>query len=127
MTYVTDRRSFLIAGGLTALASARVFGANDRLRIGVIGAGGRMHGLLNSAESTGVPFDIVCVSDVYAPHREEVKTRASAPNATTCMDFNHALDDKSIDAVIIATPAHWHGRIASASIAAGKDVYLEKP
>src|SRR3954463_16459718 len=108
MTYMPNRRSFLIGGGLTALASSKIFGANDRLRIGVIGAGGRMHGLLNSAESTGVPFDIVCVSDVYAPHREEVKTRASATNATTCMDFNQVLDDKSIDAVIIATPDHWH-------------------
>jgi predicted dehydrogenase len=127
MTYVTDRRSFLIAGGLTALASTRVFGANERLRIGVIGAGGRMGGLLNAAESTGVPFEIVCVSDVYAPHREAVKSRASAPNATTCVEYGQVLEDKSIDAVIIATPDHWHVRIASAAISAGKDVYLEKP
>lgn len=127
MPYTTDRRSFLIAGGLTALASTKVFGANDRLRIGVIGAGGRMHGLLGAAESTGVPFEIVSVSDVYAPHREEVKSRPTATSATTCMDFNQVLDDKSIDAVIIATPDHWHVRTAVAAISAGKDVYLEKP
>ncbi|HXS77777.1 MAG TPA: Gfo/Idh/MocA family oxidoreductase [Terracidiphilus sp.] len=127
MTNTSSRRSFLIAAGVSALASTKVFGANDRLRIGVIGAGGRMRGLLNAAESTGVPFEIVSVSDVYGPHREEVKSRASANNATTCMDYKQVLDDKSIDAVIIATPDHWHVRIAVAAIAAGKDVYLEKP
>ena len=57
MPYMPDRRSFLIAGGLTALASTRVFGANERLRIGVIGAGGRMRGLLGSAEATRIPLN----------------------------------------------------------------------
>ena len=127
MIHTLDRRHFLIAGGLTALASTRAFGANDRLRIGVIGAGGRMRALLNAAESTGVPFEIVSVCDVYAPRREEVKSRASAATATTCVDYNDVLSDKSIDAVIIATPDHWHVRIARAALAAGKDVYLEKP
>jgi predicted dehydrogenase len=127
MTHTLDRRRFLIAGGLTALASTRAFGANDRLRIGVIGAGGRMRALLNSAESTGEPFEIVSVCDVYAPRREEVKSRTSAAAATTCVDYNDVLSDKSIDAVIIATPDHWHVRIARAALAAGKDVYLEKP
>jgi predicted dehydrogenase len=127
MTHTLDRRHFLIAGGLTALASTRAFGANDRLRIGVIGAGGRMRGLLNSAENTGVPFEIVSVCDVYTPRREEVKSRTSAAAATTCVDYNDVLNDKSIDAVIIATPDHWHVRVARAALAAGKDVYLEKP
>jgi predicted dehydrogenase len=127
MTYMTDRRSFLIAGGLTALAATRAFGANEKLRIGVIGAGGRMRQLLNSAENSGVPFEIVSVCDVYTPRRDEVKSRASAANATTCADYKQVLDDKSIDAVIIATPDHWHVRIAAAALAAGKDVYLEKP
>ena len=86
-----------------------------------------MRSLLDSAEKTGVPFDIVSVSDVYTPHREQVKTRAEAGNATTHMDFREVLDDKTVDAVIIATPDHWHVRIACAALAAGKDVYLEKP
>src|SRR5215469_10005780 len=127
MTYELNRRSFLIAGGITALASTRALGANDRLRIGVIGAGGRIKQLLDSAENTRIPFEIVSVSDVYTPRRDEVKSRASATNATTCMDYRNVLDDKSIDAVIIATPDHWHVRIAVAALAAGKDVYLEKP
>jgi predicted dehydrogenase len=127
MTYMPNRRTFLIAGGLTALASTRVFGSNEKLRIGVIGAGGRMGGLLHSAENSGVPFEIASVCDVYTPHRDEVKTHACAANAATCGDYNQVLDDKSIDAVMIATPDHWHVRIAAAALAAGKDVYLEKP
>ena len=127
MTSKLDRRSFLIAGGLTALASTKALGANDKLRIGVIGAGGRMRQLLDSAENTGIPFEIVSACDVYAPRREEVKSRTSAANATTCGEYRNVLDDKSIDAVIIATPDHWHVRIAGAALAAGKDVYLEKP
>ena len=127
MTYMPDRRTFLIAGGLTALASTRVFGANDRLRIGVIGAGGRMGQLLHSAENTGVPFEIASVCDVYTPRCDEVKSRTNSPNAAACGDYHNVLDDKSIDAVIIATPDHWHVRIAAAALAAGKDVYLEKP
>jgi predicted dehydrogenase len=127
MTYMPNRRSFLIAAGVTALASTRVFGANDKLRIGVIGAGGRMRTLLDSAESSGISFEIVSVSDVYVPRRDEVKLRTSAANATTVMDYKSVLDDKSIDAVLIATPDHWHVRIAAAALAAGKDVYLEKP
>ena len=127
MTYTPNRRRFLIAGGLTALASTKAFGANDRLRVGVIGAGGRMGGLLGSADSTGVPFEIAAVSDVYGPRRDEVKTRTNAMTATMHMDYREVLDNKSVDAVIIATPDHWHVRIAVAALAAGKDVYLEKP
>src|ERR1700740_1311487 len=124
MHYTPKRRPFLIAGGLTALTSTRAFGANERLRIGVIGAGGRMRQLLNSAENSGVPFEIVSVCDVYTPRLYEGKSRPCAADATTCGDFSQVLDDKSIDAVIIATPDHWHVRVAAAAISAGKDVYL---
>jgi predicted dehydrogenase len=87
-----------------------------------------MRALLNAAESSGIPFEIVSVCDVYTPRREEVKSsRTSAAAATTCVDYNDVLSDKSIDAVLIATPDHWHVRIARAALAAGKDVYLEKP
>ena len=127
MNLTTNRRNFLLAGGLTALASKRAFGANDTLRLGIIGAGGRMRSLLNSAEKTGATYQIVSVCDVYGPHREEVKLRPTATSATLHTDFHEVLNDKSVDAVIIATPDHWHVRIACAALAAGKDVYLEKP
>jgi len=119
-----NRRSFIIASGMTALASTRVLGANDTLRVGVIGAGGRMRSLLNAADQAG-NYQIVAVSDVYAPRRDAVKERSKGV-ATTHLDYHEVLE-KDIDAVIIATPNHWHVRIASDALAAGKDVYLEKP
>ncbi|MGA2560080.1 MAG: Gfo/Idh/MocA family oxidoreductase [Terracidiphilus sp.] len=125
MTPILDRRSFLIAGSLTALASSRALGANDKLGIGVIGAGGRMNSLLDAADKAG-PHQIVAVSDVYGPHRDAVKER-SGGLATTHVDYHEVLDDKTIDAVIIASPDHWHVRMAADALAAGKDVYLEKP
>jgi predicted dehydrogenase len=127
MTYTPTRRSFLVTSGLTALGSARAFGANEKLRVGVIGAGGRMRQLLGSADSAGMPFEIAAVSDVYSPRREEVKARTNATEATMHIDCREVLDNKTLDAVFIATPDHWHVRIAAAALAAGKDVYLEKP
>ena len=125
MSFRPDRRSFLIGGGLTALASTKAFGANDTLRVGVIGAGGRMRNLLDAADHLG-SYQIVAVSDVYAPHADAVKARSNGL-ATTHVDYHEVLDNKEIDAVLIATPDHWHVRVATDAIAAGKDVYLEKP
>jgi predicted dehydrogenase len=119
-----NRRSFLIASGMTALASARALGANDTLRIGVIGAGGRMRQLLESADKAGL-YQIVAASDVYGPRRDAIKERSNGL-ATTHLDYHEVLE-KEIDAVIIASPDHWHVRMAVDALAAGKDVYLEKP
>ncbi len=119
-----NRRSFLIASGLTALASAKAFGANDTLRIGVIGAGGRMEDLLDAAGKAGT-IQIVAVADVYGPRRDAMKELSNGL-ATTHVDYREVLD-KDLDAVLIATPNHWHVRIAVDALAAGKDVYLEKP
>jgi predicted dehydrogenase len=120
-----SRRTFVIATGLTALASTRVFGANDTLRIGVIGAGHRMKGLLDSADKLG-PYQIVAVSDVYGPNRDAVKERSNGL-ATTHLDYREVLAKTDVDAVLIASPDHWHVRMAVDALAAGKDVYLEKP
>src|SRR5258708_6619343 len=120
-----NRRSFLVASGVTALASTRVFGANDTIRIGVIGAGGRMRGLLDAADSAGPRYDIVAVNDVYGPHRDAAQERSKGL-ATAHLDYREVLE-KDIDAVIIASPDHWHVRMAVDALAAGKDVYLEKP
>ena len=126
MSFKPNRRSFMIASGMTALASTRVLGANDKLRIGVIGAGGRMRNLLDSADETGTAYEIVAVADVYGPHRDAVKMRANGLAATTHLDYHEVLA-KDVDAVIVATPDHWHVRVACDAVAAGKDVYLEKP
>jgi predicted dehydrogenase len=124
MKYQLDRRRFLVASGLTALASTRILGANDTLRVGVIGAGGRMGDLLNAADKAG-NYQIAAVSDVYGPRRDAIKERSKGM-ATIHADYRELLQEK-LDAVIIASPDHWHVRMAVDAIAAGKDVYLEKP
>jgi predicted dehydrogenase len=127
--YHATRRSFLVAGSLTALAATRALGASDTLRIGVIGAGQRMGTLLDCADKVA-PNQIVAVSDVYAPRREAVVARSiSLPGtpATAHLDYRAVLDNKDIDAVLIATPDHHHVKMATDALAAGKDVYLEKP
>jgi len=124
MEYPPNRRTFLIATGMTALASTRVLGANDTLRIGVIGAGGRMNNLLDSADKAG-NVQIVAVSDVYAPRRDTIKERSKGL-ATTHGDYREVLQ-QPLDAVFISSPDHWHVPMALDALAAGKDVYLEKP
>ena len=119
-----NRRSFIIASGLTAIASTRVLGANDTFRVGVIGAGRRMRNLLDAADKVG-PYQIVAVSDVYGPNRDAVKERSNG-SATTHLDYHEVLA-RDIDAVFIASPDHWHVRMAVDALTAGKDVYLEKP
>jgi predicted dehydrogenase len=119
-----DRRRFIIGTGLTALASTRVFGVNDTIRIGAIGAGHRMKGLLDAADKAGA-YQLVAISDVYGPNRDAFKERSNGL-ATTHLDYREVLE-KDLDAVIIASPDHWHVRMAVDALAAGKDVYLEKP
>ncbi len=118
------RRSFLVASGLTALASSRAYAANETLRLGIIGNGGRMGSLIDSADRVA-PVQFAAVADVYGPNRD--KLVAKSPIATSHLDYREILDNKEIDAVIIASPDHWHLKMATDAIAAGKDVYLEKP
>jgi len=120
-----SRRSFLIAGGLTALGATRAFGANDTLRIGVIGAGGRMEDLLTAADKVG-NYQIVAVSDVYGPRLDAIRKRSNSSNASTHTNYQEVLR-QDIDAVFIASPDHWNVRMAVDALSAGKDVYLEKP
>jgi predicted dehydrogenase len=83
-----------------------------------------MRNLLDAADKLG-PYQIAAVSDVYAPHRDAVKERSNGI-ATVHVDYREVLD-QSVDAVLIASPDHWHVRMAVDALAAGKDVYLEKP
>jgi predicted dehydrogenase len=116
-----DRRAFFLA----AASATRVLGANDRIRIGGIGVGGRGAydlGLAAKAENT----EVVAVADVYAPRLAEIKEKL-APNGLAFKDYRELLDRNDIDAVIIGSPDHWHVPMILDAVRAGKDVYCEKP
>ena len=122
-----DSRRKLIgtmASGLaTTLASQGVLGANDRIRIGVIGAGARGSELIHWA-SACPNVELAAVADIYARRLEDA--RKLLPNAAVYRDHRRLLDDQNIDAVIIATPQHLHAEHFVDSLTAGKHVYLEK-
>jgi predicted dehydrogenase len=125
----TRRRFLATAAGLSAslLAASklRAAGANERVRVAILGAGnqGRRH-----AESLlSLPnAEIAAVSDVDAD-RLAAQHALVGKNAQAVADFRRILDDPSIDAVTIALPDHWHAPAALLAIAAGKHVYVEKP
>ncbi|HVN77459.1 MAG TPA: Gfo/Idh/MocA family oxidoreductase, partial [Terriglobia bacterium] len=116
-----SRRVFL---GVSAVSAVRVLGANDRIRCATIGVGGRGYYLTSKFKELGA--DMVAVCDVYEPRRQKC-LEAASPGARACEDYRHILDDHSIDAVVIATPEHWHAKITIDAVKAGKDVYVEKP
>ena len=121
-----SRRNFIgrFATGIAGtLATSNVLGANDRIRLGIIGSGARGSEILR--EALNCP-NVECVgaADVYTRRLEEAKQ--IAPAAKTYLDYRHLLDDKSVDAVLIATPQHLHCEHFIASLDAGKHVYQEK-
>src|SRR5688572_1883671 len=118
------------AGSRPARAAAA--GANERRVVfGIIGPGGQGTNLLRSfAALPGVEFAWVCDVDEYRMadafnHLKEAHPNAPAPKQTK--DLRRVLDDKSVDAVIIATPDHWHAPATILACDAGKHVYVEKP
>ena len=122
---VSHRRQFVRAALVTAASYGRILGANDRIRIGAIGTGQRgqtLLGLLNRIGSN----EIVALCDVYKPHLATTRA-AHAPNAQEYVDHRELLDRKDVDAVVIATPDHWHVPILMDALRAGKDIYCEKP
>ena len=126
---MVSRRTFMTAAsGLVLgpkLAAASAQGANDRIRIGVIGTGGRARGLMGTlAKLPDTQLAAVC--DVYQPNLLQ-GAKIADPAATQVTDYRRILDDKTLDAVLIGTPDHWHATITIAAVAAGKDVYVEKP
>lgn len=121
-----NRRQFLLSGAaLTALSQSQVLGANDRVRIGAIGTGGRSRELMNALAKSG-GNQIIAVCDVYEPRRQQARERF-APEAQEYDDYRKLLDRNDIDAVVIAAPDHWHVRMTTDAVQAGKDVYVEKP
>ena len=126
---ICDRRTFFAAAtGLaigTRMAAATAQGANDRIRVGVIGTGGRARGLMNTLKR--VPGnELAAACDVYEPRLLQAGEIAG-PAAAKVADYRRILDDRTIDAVVIGTPDHWHKTITLEAVAAGKDVYVEKP
>jgi predicted dehydrogenase len=105
-----------------------VAGANDRINVAVIGVGGRGRDLLGWVMKTGeqpaTQARVVAVSDVYAKRLRAAKETARCDGY---LDYREILERKDVDAVIIATPDHWHARMAIEAMDKGKDVYLEKP
>ena len=116
-----NRRNFLAA---SAASAARVRGANDRVRAGIIGAGGRGKYLTANFKEVGAEMAAVC--DVYKPNLEG-GLKVASTGAKPFSDYRRLLDDKSLDAVVIATPDHWHAQMSIDAVNAGKDVYVEKP
>ena len=120
------RRQFVRAALATAASYGRILGANDRIRIGGIGTGGRGQYLLERVKLLE-QHDMVSFCDVYQPRRLEAKAKFGTADAVDCLDYREVLDRKDIDAVVIGTPDHWHVPITIAAVRAGKDVYCEKP
>ena len=127
-----DRREFLGATAATAAAwalspAARILGANDRVRLGIIGPGARGRELLQQLlriVDEGQNAQLVAAADVYDRRLDDVKK--TFPAVATFSDHRRLLEMKDVDAVIIASPLHCHARHFLDGIAAGKDLYSEK-
>ena len=119
-----SRRTFFL-GATSAAMAGSVSGANDRVRFAVIGAGVRGSHMA-SVFAAFEDCECAAVCDVYKPTREQVAAKLPGkPEAVT--DYRRVLDRKDIDAVLIATPDHWHGPMVMEACRAGKDCYVEKP
>lgn len=128
-----NRRAFLQRGAVgvgalawTARSYASIQGANNRLRLGVIGCGGmansHMSALLTMKESDQV--EIVAVCDVY---QNRLDAAAQKTGGRPFARYRELLEQKDIDYALIATPEHWHHRMTMDALDAGKHVYVEKP
>lgn len=128
----------MVAVSASAHAAGRVIGANDVVRVGYIGVGGRCQShvrrVLDMAKD-GHKVQAVAVCDVFTRAREETAKVIDDANATMGIkipckkyaDYRELLSDQDIDVVCIATPDHWHARMTIEACEAGKDIYCEKP
>jgi predicted dehydrogenase len=108
----------------TALSYSRVYGANERVRLGLIGCGERGRYDLGNFVKTGA-VEVGALCDIWGAQIDQAKQYA--PDARTFSDHRALLDSKEIDVALIATPDHWHVPIAIDALNAGKDVFVEKP
>jgi predicted dehydrogenase len=131
-----NRREFLYTGAAAAVAAramdarayASIPGANDRVGLGVIGLGRR--GAIVSAAFVQDPrIQVRALCDVYDKHVADFQQRFKdhVAAAETAVDYQKLLDNKNVDAVLVSTPDHLHVQIATATLGANKNTYLEKP
>ncbi|MFB3828754.1 MAG: Gfo/Idh/MocA family protein, partial [Bryobacteraceae bacterium] len=120
-----SRRSFFQGATLAASAS-RVVGANDRIRVGLIGLGGRGGAHLRAYSGIS-DCQITALCDINQAARERAQARLKDAKAKEYVDMRDMFAGKEVDAVSIATPNHWHALATIWACQAGKDVYCEKP
>lgn len=125
------RRTFVLSG-LTAAATARIAGANDRMRVGIVGPGAHGSGLLrgfhNHHKETNAEIAGVC--ELWTKRREAAAAQVKQLGGVDPVQHRRYADllaMKDLDGVIIATPDHQHARQLMQAVRAGKDVYCEKP
>jgi len=134
MTRGVDRRSFLKASaagaavGLSLSSGRGVLGANDEIRVGVIGIRGRGADHIKGFGAVpGVRVAAICDCDANVLDTVAERFRSQGQPIATYTDARKLLDNKDLDVVATATPNHWHSLIAVWGCQAGKDVYVEKP
>src|SRR5580692_3703396 len=121
-----DRRGFLRGGAaaLTAASYSRVLGANDTIQLGVIGPGDRGTYVMSRFQQNS-SVHVAALCDIYSEHIDRAKQKA--PDAKSFSDHRKLLEEKGLDAILIATPDHWHATCAIDALNSGRDVYVEKP
>ena len=124
-TFVQETAAIASMAAIGSQAKAAVLGANERVRLGFIGVGNRGDQLLN-AFLPQKSAQIVALCDVYKPYLDAAQKKVGG-KARTYQDYRALLDQKDVDAVVIATPDHWHALQCIEACRAGKDVYVEKP
>ena len=128
-TLLKTGAGFAAAAFMPAASFARVLGANERLHLGIIGTGGmgtaHLNGLLRRQDQDAVRVTRVC--DVYRRRLNNAVRMIGGAEESGTMEYREIIDDRSVDAVIIATPDHWHTAQAIEAMENGKDVYCEKP
>src|SRR5687767_1360027 len=125
----TTRRDLFRAGAtsamaMTALSYSRVLGANEAVRLGLVGCGGRGRHVMGVFQKTKTAR-VTAVCDVYSDRVDQA--RQTATDAKSFNDHRRLLEHSELDAVLIATPDHWHSITTIDALNSGKDVYVEKP
>lgn len=112
-----------------AVINPRVLGANDRIHFGIIGVkgmgGGHLRNLVGP-DMTADNAEVIAICDVWEVARQKAQVTADCPDSQVFADYRRLLDNKDIDAVVVATPDHWHGTMGVDALQAGKHLYIEK-